>query len=586
VIARNTATAVLWGIVDFGGSRVDGLWTSGPFAESSSTLAGRNLAIASDIHLHNREDLLSALGIADRGIADDELVLAAYQKWGERCPEFLVGEFSFAIWDDRRKRLFCCRDHIGFRAFLYWQSGNRFIFANNLQPILDSPGVPRQLNRRKLAALAIPTAHHVRHEETFHAGILSLAPGTSMTVGSGGLRKQKYWEPQARGGPIVPSRPKEAYEALRALLFQAVECRLEREYPVAALLSGGLDSSSVVAIAARCLEKQNRQLTAVSAVLPDETREQFRDERGYIAEFRSFSNVRIEYVTGRGRGPFDSLSDLSRFEVFPLRTSRFYLNDACENAAISSGARKLLWGAGGEFGVTSAGQRYYLELAAGLHWGTLLRESRRLRAIRNVSSFRTIAGQLVRTLRPRRGLRPIVLLAPDFQRECSVGPVKGNRALSDRGYQAGELRYWLSKHALERGQTVALIPPSYPLLDKRVVEFCLALPARLKVHDGYHRYLVRGALDGILPSKIQWRTDKIPFSPDYFVRYNSQVGIAREFVAAIGPTDPVRSVIDVDRLNSMLTPVDAVKGSIPARDEVPGSLYMINFLRQFAEFRA
>jgi hypothetical protein len=105
------------------------------------------------------------------------------------------------------------------------------------------------------------------------------------------------------------------------------------------------------------------------------------------------------------------------------------------------------------------------------------------------------------------------------------------------------------------------------------------------VHDGYPRYPIRGALEGILPPRIQWRTTKAPFSPDYFVRYNAQLGIAREFVAAIGPRDPVRSVIDVDRLEKVLLPVDPVKGSVAARDDVPLTLYMICFLRQFSEFR-
>jgi hypothetical protein len=112
-------------------------------------------------------------------------------------------------------------------------------------------------------------------------------------------------------------------------------------------LSGGLDSSAVVSIAARCLEKQNRQLTAVAAILPDESRAEFSDEREYIDEFRSYPNVHIEYVTAQGRGPFDSLSDPSRFFVGPARTSRFFLNEECEKAAIGRGARSLFWGVRG-----------------------------------------------------------------------------------------------------------------------------------------------------------------------------------------------------------------------------------------------
>jgi asparagine synthase (glutamine-hydrolysing) len=554
---------------------------------SASSLAYPHLALAADVQIHNRGDLVRAIG-SDFGPApvnDGDLLLAAYAKWGERCADFLLGEFAFAIWDGRRQRLFCCRDHLGFRAFLYWRNSTRFIFAGDINPILACSDIPRKLNRRKLAALGVPTAHLTRHEETFHSGILSLPPGMWMTVDRSGVRQERYWEPKLGGGPDVPQRPEEALEALREVLFRAVDCRLDRDYPVAALLSGGLDSSSIVAIAARCLKKQNRRLTAVSAVLPQESKPRFADERDFIDEFRPWSNVDIKYVTARGRGPFDTLHDLSRFDVFPLRSSRFFLNEELETVALASGARRLLWGTGGEFGATSWSTRYYQELAIRLRFPTLLKEFRRRRTAQDSSPFRTLAGQIANTMFPRRRWTPLVILNPDFQGECEDKPALAGRWFTQRRHQVESLRFWIGKHALERGQSVSLIPPSAPLFDKRVLEFCLALPASMNVIDGYQRYLIRGALDGILPPRIQWRTGKTAFAPDYFVRYNAQIGIARDFVAAIGPNDPVRSVIDVSRVASLLKPVDAMTGSDIARDQIPVTLYTINFLRQFSDFR-
>ena len=113
------------------------------------------------------------------------------------------------------------------------------------------------------------------------------------------------------------------------------------------------------------------------------------------------------------------------------------------------------------------------------------------------------------------------------------------------------------------------------------------MPTGMDVHDGYQRYPIRAALDGILPPRIQWRTDKKPFSPDYLVRYNAQLGIAREFVSAIGPHDPVRTIVDVDKLQQLLAlPVDQNhRGAAAALGQVPGTLYLICFLRQFSAFR-
>jgi asparagine synthase (glutamine-hydrolysing) len=532
--------------------------------------------------------LIRALGSELREELDDPgLLLAAYAKWGEDCPNFLLGEFAFAIWDERLKRLFCCRDHMGFRAFLYWQDAARFAFAGDIEPILACPDIPREVNRRKLAALAVPTAHFARHEETYHAGIFSLPPGTSMTVEKNRIRQTQYWEPKLGAGPTVPKRPEDAFDALRDIVFQAVECRLDRDYPVAALLSGGLDSSAIVAVAARCLEKQNRELTAIAAVLTAERRAQIADEREYIEEFRSWPNIRIQYVTAGDRGPFDSLHDLRRFSTSPLYSSRHYLDDECEKAAIAVGARTLLFGAGGELGLTSWSERYHLEMAVRFRWTTLFRELKKRRTSRKVSPIRILAGELLSALFPRRGWSPAVLLARDFQRERKDGPAFRNHSPYQRPYQAASLRLSQSQHADGRGQSIHMLPLPTPLRDKRILEFCLAMPTGMDVHNGYRRYPVRAALNGILPPRIQWRTDKLPYSPDYHIRYNAQLGIAREFVSAIAPRDPVRTVVDVDKLRQLLVPSDKpTAGSAAALGQVPATIYLICFLRQFSAFRA
>ena len=550
-----------------------------------------HFAIVADVQLHNRPDLLGMLGstFTEPTLAqpsDQHLILAAYAKWGEECPKFLLGEFAFAIWDKTSRRLFCCRDHIGHRAFLYWRNATRFIFASDAEDILGHRGVPRELNYRKFAGLAVPTGHNFQHDETFHSGIFSLTPGSWMTVAKGGSRQHKYWELRLDTLPAVPNHPAQAYEALREVLFQAVECRIDRDYPASATLSGGLDSSAVVAIAARCLEKQNRELTTVAAVVPEERRAQFSDERDYIDEFQSWPNVRIKYVTARGRGPFDCLGDPSRFAVHPMRSSRFFLIEECEKAAIDSGSHFLMTGAAGEYGITGWNQRYYVDLAVRLRWLALARELKNRRNHRDVSSLRRLAWPILSTLFPLRGQGISVLLAQQFQREYRAQPAFKNRWPLQQRFQAAQVASWIGMHAIERGQAVSLLPKSQPLADKRVLEFCLATPPSMNMRDGYPRYLVRGALDGVLPPRIQWRIDKTPFSPDYNARYTAQLGMAREFVSAIGPRDPVRSVVDIDRIEKLLwLEVDFAKENVAARDWIPCSLYAVNFLRQFSEFR-
>ncbi len=558
---------------------------------SFSRFSRIGLKITGDVRLDNRRDLLGVLDLDPRDPAHADnraLILAAYEKWGTGCAGFLLGDFAFAVWDGRLKRLFCCRDHMGIRYFYYWRDKTRFVFASDSLAILSVPGIPHQLNRRKFAASTLYNGTQFYPEETYHAGILSLPAGAWLTVDANGIRQQIYWQPQIRP-ELVPPREDEAFEALRGLLFDAVECRIGGANPpvVAAQLSGGLDSSAVVGIAARCLEKSNRTILALAAVVPEERRAQIADEREFVDEFRSWPNVRIEYVTAPDRGPFDSIEEPCLFAVSPIRTSRFYLYEAFEDAAVSNGLDTVLVGSGGEWGATHWGHRYYVELAVRLRWITLAKEMIRMKRKRDVSRLHYLAAQFRSMLPgPNPEFHPGILLARDFPRPAESSKPWKCYSPDHRRAQAASIEFWQRLHAIPREQTVrGRVRHSWPLLDKRVLEFCLAAPGSMKVRNGYQRYLVRGALDGVLPARIRWRSDKVPFSPDYHLRYTGQLGKAKAFVAAIGGNDPIRSVIDVEKLGILLRRVDSAADPV-ALETVPGTIYAICFLRQFAEFRA
>jgi asparagine synthase (glutamine-hydrolysing) len=406
-----------------------------------------------------------------------------------------------------------------------------------------------------------------------------------MMVEDGRTRQETYWEPKAAKG-VTAYKREDAFEAFREILFRAVECRLDRDRPVAALLSGGLDSSSVTAVAARCLEKQNRQLTTISAVVPEEHRARFPDERDYINEFRSWPNIRMEYVTAPGRGPFDSLHDLKRLRGSPTMGATFYLGEELEKAALCNGAESLFGGWGGEWAATAWGNRYYLEMALRFRFVRLLRELRCVRTVRKVSPLRVMGGQVLSCIRSSRLNHTFFLLNRSFCAEYQARRSWESSSPYQTAYQAAMLRHGLSKHALRGQPALSLIRPRIPLLDKRILEFCLAMDPDLNLRDGYQRYLIRRALDGVLPNKLQWRIDKLHYSPDYAIRYDAQVGLAREFVAAIGNSDPVRSIVDVHELARLLKPENPAGATREARELlIPGTIYLINFLRQFSEFQ-
>ena len=547
-----------------------------------------HLAIIADVQLHVRQDLIRRLGLDSQATSfdDSNLLLASYEKWGTACGEYLLGEFAFAIWDGRKQRLFCCRDQMGFRPFLYWRDETRLVFAGDIRAILAVPGVPVKLNARKMSGTAIWGGHTLHQEDTFHLGIQALPPGSWLSFDRSGHRQGKYWEPRISRG-LVPRKPADVFAALRDLLSSAVECRIQGASSVATELSGGLDSSAVTSIAARYLARDGRSILALSAVAQGAGRGPLGDEREFIEEFRCWPNVDIKYIEAEGRGPFDTIEDPGCFIVSPLRTSRFYLYEAFERAAVDSGVSIVLQGNMGEMGPTAYGVYHYTELAAGLRLPTMIRDLRLLHKIQGLNPVRFLAGRFLDLVRPFPGRQPRhVLLNSAFRRNGDTRTSFGYPQRSLAGYHLAMLGVWLRHHASRRGQTArGYVRTTEPLLDIRVLEFCLSMPSEMFVRNGYLRYPVRAALDGILPKRIQWRTDKVAFSTDYFVRFNAQLGKAREFVAAIGRTDPVRSVIDVDRLATLLTPVAPDSRSPIARDVVPATIYAICFLRQFPEYR-
>lgn len=572
--------------------------------------AEAGLTICSDARLDNRDDLLLQLRIPQHeqdGLSDARLILLAWKAWGERCPERLLGSFAFSIWDERQRRLFCCRDQMGRSPLFYFFDGRRFLFASEAKAILSVSGIPRRLNAAKLATAWRPEARWALHEQSFYEGIFSAPAGTLLTIDAAGLRKRVYWTPES-SSPWPYKSDGEAIEAFQALMNEVLRAQTRSLYPVGALLSGGLDSSGVVSVAARCLSQRGQRLTTISSVLPEASNfsqsPHLTDEREFIDEFRSWPAIEMRFIADQARGPFDDLSRITTQAESPLISSRHYLYTAFAQTARESGIRVLLNGDWGELGPSAYAHIYYVELLRRFQWMALTRELQRRSRLQGASPSRLVLQLLVRPW-----LRKIVsngtgisttpkmplalqesFVAPHLKRipiaasRREIGAKRsGSPGLDHREHQRQNL--WISyrKHANPPGSFAGYehVEMRYPFCDIRLLEFCLAAPGDMKVRNGYTRYLVRAGLDGILPPRIQWRTCKGPFSPDYEMRYRAQRPIAKAMVNEIGPNDPVRAIVDIERLAKLLeqaTPTEEMQ-------IVPLTIYLLCFLRQFSDFR-
>ena len=225
------------------------------------------LVLTAAARLDNRDELCDLFGVAhtDRACTPDgELIQRAYERWGEECPDHLLGDWALAVWRPRERRLFLARDHHGNTALYYSHTGRRFAFASDRRALLALPDVPRRLNELYLAQVLVVWPAY-NGPDTVYLDIHRLPPAHAMTVTPEGVRVWRYW--RLEDTPDIRLQTADAYvEAFLDVFRQAVHCRLRSYRAVGVTLSGGLDSGAVTALAARALAQQGKTLAALTSV--------------------------------------------------------------------------------------------------------------------------------------------------------------------------------------------------------------------------------------------------------------------------------------------------------------------------------
>ena len=259
--------------------------------------ADGQLCLTADVRLDNRQELqasFAASGIGLRTDTDAELILAAYELWGEDCPTHLIGDFAFAMWDRRRRQLFCARDPVGAKPFYYHHSETKFVFASTPTALFADGTIARRPNQKQMFLALLDQKLEI--EETFAEGIARLPAAYRLILKDGQLRKDLYWDVTAVRS-LHYNSDEEYAEHFLELFREAVRARLRSQTPVGATLSGGLDSSAVACMAQKLLQDGS---------IADPGLESFSqlydglpcDERTYIEEVtRSKGLLRTGYIT-------------------------------------------------------------------------------------------------------------------------------------------------------------------------------------------------------------------------------------------------------------------------------------------------
>ncbi|AGA92245.1 asparagine synthase (glutamine-hydrolyzing) [Thioflavicoccus mobilis 8321] len=583
------------------GGDARGSWCDGPLflgqqsrwitpEEQGEHLSGVGLPegymIAFDGRLDGRDELTVRLGIPNPcREPDSRLALSAYRRWGEACGDYLLGDYTFVLWDPGRRRLFGCADPMGSCPLYYIRKGALFAFASEPQALFRHPTIERRLNWRKLARLYWPATVLMDKGRSCFEDVERLEGGMCFALDDDRFVLRRYWTLDQDA--VWEGTHDDYLEAMRETLYLAIADRMRSRVPVGALLSGGLDSSSIVAAAADLSRADGRRLATFSAVT-DPQLSKAKDERGYIDAFASHPGLERVFVTAAGRGPFDDLDRILAHRDGPMLTSRHYLYAAFAAAARERGIRVILDGAGGEQGPSLHADALYLIMLRKGQWHKLARELR-LRGRHERRSLLSLIRQWL--------IRPMVRTLPGFEGRGGGAPVNPylNEAVV-REVLGEELEETRARVAalrrpakdLRNGQLCAIeavrtrrgggfagsgvVGMTWPFHDRRLLELALACPEALRLHDGYDRYPLRIAMAHRLPGGLAWRTSKGPFSPDYRERYDRQ----RTAMARRLPT--VRSgypaLVDATALRETLLG----GGGNDQMHAIPFAVYLLQFL--------
>ncbi len=544
----------------------------------------RHISVVGSVELHNRQELATLLGThasAPEKCQDLHLIAHAYARWGVALVQHMEGQFAFAVRDSRLGKVLAYTDHLGSLPLLYRQQGQCLVVAGDMRTMLGTEGCPRELNIAALRAFGDFDRLPTEVGECLHKGVYALSPGSYLVAVEGKMTVQAWWTPTIRP-ELVPRKECEIYERVRHLTEAAVVKRVSGRRRVAVMVSGGLDSSALVASAAPLLRRRGLTLLALGAI-NDPAHRNIPDERPYMEKLRTFDNVQLEFVDSAGKGPFDGLGDPTLFETTPRLPGLRYLFESIFQAAGLAGTELLLHGGGGEMGISGTPSARFLEHLTRLRWLTLCRELSLTSANRGLSAARLFGGE-IRQYFGRHKDRSVFFLNPAFH----SGAPKRTRRYAPCWPDSAEAQLRTMANSADRCAVRASLPPEFvmgyscPLYDKDLIEYCLAIPPHFKSREGYGRYLVRRAFESILPPELSWRQHQMQGSPDYALRYGRQVGAVQEFLRGIRTSDSVREVVDVVGLAKAA----AVRADLRATNsKVPPSVSLINFLRQFPGFR-
>jgi len=500
--------------------------------------ADGDLFITYNGEIFNYRDLraeLQTTGYHFNSDTDTEVILAAYQEWGQQCVRRFNGQWAFCIYDRRNKLLFCSRDRFGVKPFYYWLDSNCFVFASEIKSITAMPFINTQLNIPLVSEFVI-FCELDTSEETLCNGIYQLPPSHNLVVDlkETRTRTERYYE-LAYLDQIGDYHHKQALryaDDIRDLLVDSVRIRLISDVPVGSCLSGGLDSSSIVFIINKLLDESGgtvkeigeRQKTFTAAYDDPSV-----DERVHADEVIRNTRVDAYYSYPNAETFWNDLeSFLYHQDGLCFSTNAYPEWDLMRLA--SRHIKVVLNGQGGDelFGGYPRYEILYLaDMIRGRRTKDLFAALSGLinrKGFSQTALYASIGGFLALT---PEGLKPFVFRKWFGEHHRAMERLLNKRFSIDK--HLAKLIAWMQSlnqflitdttqtylpqllHYDDRNAAAFSIENRVPFTDHRLADYVHSIPSVYKVHKGWSKWLLRLAMRDLLPDRILWRKDKLGF---------------------------------------------------------------------------
>lgn len=465
-------------------------------------------------YIEIREELLRE-GYNFKSSSDTEVILAAYDKWGSDCVKRFNGMWSFALFDQKNNTLFCSRDRFGIKPFYFVENAECFAFGSEIKQLLTF--LPQIRANRQLVLEYLITAEEEVTNQTFFNGVTKLEQGHNMTydLTTHHYTIEKYYELNLDDSNSLLCE-NEAIEKYRKQLDDAVRLRMRSDVQVASCLSGGLDSSTITALASQInLESTGKGIHAIHA----RANEKKLDESNFAQLVASHTNTEMHIIEPSYQEFKDHIDEVIKVQEEPFGSPSILLQYLLLKEARERNYIVMLDGQGGDETLLGYPRYYpaFLKSQKGLSKikGFLNSSENsslsRLDLLKFYFYFTNYRIRLNYLKKRNRFIKREYLDAFESKvlKEISTSYTDINKL------QMLEIRKTQLPHLLkyeDKNSTANSVETRLPFLDYRCVELALSLPNQYKIKEGWTKYILRKSIDSILPKEIVWRKSKLGFA--------------------------------------------------------------------------